>query len=31
MGLHDVDWIHVACDKDKLCAAISTAMNLWVL
>jgi len=30
IGWEVVDWIHLACDRDKWRALLTTAMNLWV-
>jgi CRISPR/Cas system-associated protein Cas7 (RAMP superfamily) len=29
-GLDDVDWIHMAQDRDRWRALVNTVMNLWV-
>jgi ribosome biogenesis protein Nip4 len=30
IGFGDVDWIHLAQDKDRWRAPVNTVMNLWV-
>jgi hypothetical protein len=30
MGVGDVDWIHLAQDRDRWRALVDTVMNLWV-
>jgi hypothetical protein len=30
IGFGDVDWIHLAQDRDRWRAVVSTVMNLWV-
>jgi len=30
-GWEDMDWIHLAQDRNKLQAVVNTVMNLWIL